>query len=193
MPGSCRALRASGFTTIELAIVATIVGILSVLASYGVRKYVANSKTTEARNSLGEIARCAAAAYERESMPGAVLGTKSSAANSRALCTSASASIPATSTSISGHKYQSGAAEWNVDSAGNSGFACLRFEIDQPQYYMYSYSAQGSSAVNDGFTATARGDLNGDGVLSLFQIAGSINGGYTVNVAPNLLEVRPDE
>ena len=188
-----RRLRAAGFTTIELAIVAAIVGILSVLASYGVRKYVANAKTVEARNSLGEIARAAAAAYERESMPGSVLGARSSAANSRQLCGSASASVPATSTSISGHKYQSAVAEWNVDSAGNSGFACLRFEIDQPQYYMYSYTVQGSSNVNDGFTATARGDLNGDGVLSLFQVSGSINGGYALNVAPSLLEVRPEE
>ena len=43
-------------------IVVAIVGILAVLAVYGVRKYIANSKTTEARNALGQIAKDAATA-----------------------------------------------------------------------------------------------------------------------------------
>ena len=52
-----------GFTLIELMIVVAIVGILAVLAVYGVRKYVSNAKTAEARNSLGVIATDEAAAY----------------------------------------------------------------------------------------------------------------------------------
>jgi type IV pilus assembly protein PilA len=183
----------AGFTLIELMIVVAIVGSLSVLATYGVRKYVTNAKTTEARNALGQIAKDAATGYEKDSMAGGVLTTGTSAATSRQLCASASASVPAASTSIAGSKYLSKPVEWNVDAAGNSGFACLKFAIDQPQYYMYSYSTQGSASAGDSFTATARGDLNGDGVLSLFQITGTINSKFVLNIAPNFLEVRPDE
>jgi type IV pilus assembly protein PilA len=185
---------ASGFTLIELMIVVAIVGILAVLAVYGVRKYVANAKTAEARNSVGQMAKDAAAAFEKESMAGTILATGSSAAMSRRLCGSASASVPSAIASVQGKKYQSKVPDWNADSAGNSGFACLKFSMDQPQYYMYSYTLSGAgSSAGDSFNAAAQGDLNGDGVTSLFQVTGTVNSSFALNIAPNMLEVRPDE
>jgi type IV pilus assembly protein PilA len=182
-----------GFTLIELMIVVAIVGILAVLAAYGVRKYVANAKTAEARAAVGQMAKDTAAQYEKESMQSTVLAKGTSAALSRQLCQSASATVPAAATSIKGKKYQSSTRDWNADAAGNSGFACIKFSIDQPQYYMYSYAATGSSAPGSSFTATAQGDLNGDGVLSLFSVTGSVNSSYALNIAPNMIEVRPEE
>ena len=46
-----------GFTLVELMIVVAIIGVLSALAIYGVRKYLTNAKTAEGRMGLGRIAK----------------------------------------------------------------------------------------------------------------------------------------
>jgi type IV pilus assembly protein PilA len=179
-------------------IVVAIVGVLAALAIYGVRKYIANAKTAEARNSLGQMSKDASSAYAREGMAGSVLPLAGSAALSNQLCNAATAKIPAAAASIKGMKYQSSPAEWAADSATyRTGFACLKFTMTDPQYYQYNYASNGLGDNTGWFNSTAEGDLNGDGTLSLFvlkgQIQGAATGGLEVNLAPNIEETNPEE
>jgi type IV pilus assembly protein PilA len=184
---------------IELMIVVAIVGILAVLAIYGVRKYLANAKTAEARNSLGQMGKDQATEFEKESMAGTVLAVGKSAAMSRSLCISPTKqkTVPAAAASIKGAKYQSNPAagsDWNADNGTpKTGFACLNFAMDAPQYYMYTFTTDAAAATpGTTFTGTAQGDLNGDGVLSTFTIAGSVTTN-TFLLGPNLTELNPEE
>jgi type IV pilus assembly protein PilA len=144
-------------------------GIMVTLAVYGTRKYIASAKQAEAKNSLGMMGNLAITAYERD----------------KKLCPSASSPVPVIVPRAA--KYQSAASDWEVDASRNAGFACLAFSMSMPQYYQYEYRA-----TPTGFTAIARGDLDGDGVVSEFQLEGRLEGGQ-LKLAPTILETNPAE
>jgi type IV pilus assembly protein PilA len=183
-----------GFTLVELMIVVAIVGVLAVLAVYGVRKYIANAKTAEAKNSLGQIGKDAVTAFEGERMSAAVLAEGTTTDIIRQMCqTGATSSVPGAMTNVQGKKYQSTKADWSnaTDVASNQGFPCLKFEMTAPQYYQYTYTAAGTSTGS--FTAAAQGDLNGDGTLfSRFEMLGGIENGR-LKLAPSIGETSPEE
>jgi type IV pilus assembly protein PilA len=157
-------------------------GILVVLAISGVRSYLQAAKSAEALSSVGAIARDAASSYSSE--------------DPQTLCASASQPIPASLSSVAGKKYQSSTTEWSRDASANAGFACLHFEMDMPQYYQYDYKTSGSPsrrAVGDGFRASAKGDLDGNGTASDFSLSGRITAPGTLVVDTTLTQVNPKE
>src|SRR5580704_2185419 len=99
-----------GFTLIELMIVVAIIGVLAVLAIYGVRKYIANAKSAEARNSLGQIAKDAATAVEREKGSTPLIAVGGTSTLMRAFCSTA-ANVPTFVPAA--QKYQSQVTDWN--------------------------------------------------------------------------------
>lgn len=151
-------------------------GMAAALAVYGIRRYIANAKAAEARNSLGQIAKDIVTEWQGEWAP-----DNKPRANAKKKLVSYG---PVPKTVPKGVKYQSSAADWKP-------WAPLRFEISVPQYYQYEIKA-----AKDGESAEiiARGDLNGDGKTSLFLLSIKVDRtSQALRVSPAIAETDPEE
>jgi type IV pilus assembly protein PilA len=147
LPATASKLSGRKMLLIVLAIVALcglpVIGVLSALAIYGVKKYVTHAKGAEAVGNVQKlasgIARCANEVDSATTRP-------------RGLPAS-SAPVPATLGAVSGAKYQSTAGEWR------GAFTCAGFAVTGPQYFQYRWDLRSPTSG----VATAVADLDGDG------------------------------
>lgn len=169
-----------GYTLVELMIAVSIVGVLAALAIYGIRAYVASSKTATVKQKVGAIGRAAVVAYDRDEISAEAVSTGVSVGAQHQLCGSAPW-VPTQIDKVKGKKYQPNMTDGNDFQTGDqvAGWKCLRFQITQPMSYRYSYSLNVddwsgtlTSSGDPYFVARGEGDTDADGIFSRFLQGG---------------------
>jgi type II secretory pathway pseudopilin PulG len=179
--------RTSGFSWIELMNFLSLAAVLTGLAMYGLGRYVRHAKTAEAIGSLAAIGQ-AAAGYYNDSDSTQPAGAPESAARAmRHFPPPSRASVPPDLASIRGKRYQSTLADWTP-----SPWRELHFSIPQPQFYAYSFDSTGNGTQGSA-TATAHGDLNGDGITSTYLLTIAPDDKGSATVSPDLERTAPEE
>jgi hypothetical protein len=146
LPATPSKLSGKKMVLIVLLIVAAcglpVLGVLTALAVYGVRKYTTSAKSAEATGNVQRlaagIARCSG---ERDPATAQPRGLPAS-----------SHGVPASLASVSGAKYQSTSAEWS------GAFACAGFQVVGPQYFQYRWELRTPTSG----VAVGVADLDGD-------------------------------
>jgi hypothetical protein len=128
--------------------------VLGVFAWLGMRRYLDQSKSAEARMNVGILARGVASCAEVSGM------NQLADANAPAPgLPPTSPKVPASLGQVRGVKYSSQPADWSAPA-----FKCAGFDISVPQYFQYEWVLSGPGQKG---MARAEADLDGDGTADM--------------------------
>ena len=132
-----------GFTLIELMIVVAIIGILAAIAIPNFRNYQLKAKTSEAKVNLSAIATSQESYFAEY--------------DTYKICAANPAAVPGRTK--------------DLYTKANTDFKAIGFEPkDASVYYQYAVAAPANAGT---FSATATGDVDGDGTTAVYTVTQS--------------------
>jgi prepilin-type N-terminal cleavage/methylation domain-containing protein len=153
----------SAFTLTELMIVVAIVGILASIAIPAFMRNARRAKTSEATVMVEKLSNGARAYFAEDHV------AQGSTAALPAQYPVSQALTPATTCcSYPGFRCKDDPSVWS-----SAGWQALKFSLDDPHYFRFEFVSSGTG-TDARFTARAYGDLDCDGVLSTFEMVGSV-------------------
>jgi hypothetical protein len=161
--------------------------VLSAVGMYALARYVRHAKTLEAVSSVTALAVEAAKYYNSSDATQPAGATPQAVHAMRHFPESSRLPVPVDPLSVRGRRYQSNLADWSA-----SPWRDLRFSIVQPQCYQYSFEADGAGATAKA-AVSAQGDLDDDGVRSLFSLAVTPDEALSAQVAKTMTKTDPEE
>lgn len=172
-----------GVGLIEAMNFATLALVIGAVAVAGVARYMRHARAAEAIGSVTAMGTGCVAAYDRSDANEPTSGNHAS----RRFPSSATATVPADRTTVSGRRYQSASYEWDVVP-----WRDLKFSMSQVQSYAYDFQSEGIGAEAHA-RAIAEGDLDGDKEFSKYTLRISPDTSLSARVAGQIDIENGDE